>query len=226
MATAIVKYAGTKYAKSSVLKHFSSDDVYFEEVKYKSRFGKMKTKKIKKRLPPGLTPVEEELLKKVKKQAYRLDMALFNLGGVRFGWSSVVGIIPGVGDVVDLALAYMLYRTICEANIPQTKKTLMILNMGLDGVIGLAPVLGDFLDGVYKCNTRNAAIESDQDEYHYPTEPPPEYSETNPPPKPARPAEPVNTARPSRGWFGRNETSDVEAGNGQSMTEHHGELRG
>jgi Domain of unknown function (DUF4112) len=69
--------------------------LFFETIVTENRFGKTKSKKVKKPLPPGLTPQEEELLKKAKKRAWRLDMGLCNFLGIRFGWGSVVGIIPG-----------------------------------------------------------------------------------------------------------------------------------
>ena len=53
-----------------------------------------KKKQQKKGLPVGLSQNDAAILKKVRKRAYRLDMSLFNLFGIRFGWSSVVGIIP------------------------------------------------------------------------------------------------------------------------------------
>lgn len=53
------------------------------------------TKKQKKALHPGLNAEEVKLLTKVKRRAYRLDMALFNVPCIgRFGWSSVIGLIP------------------------------------------------------------------------------------------------------------------------------------
>jgi Domain of unknown function (DUF4112) len=53
------------------------------------------TKKQQKSFHPDLNAEEVELLTKVRRRAYRLDMALFNIPGIgRFGWSSVIGIIP------------------------------------------------------------------------------------------------------------------------------------
>jgi hypothetical protein len=53
-----------------------------------------KTKTRKRGYPTGLSPNDAKILKKVRKRAYRLDMSLFNCCGIRFGWSSVIGIIP------------------------------------------------------------------------------------------------------------------------------------
>jgi hypothetical protein len=68
-----------------------------------------------------------KVLTKVKRHAYWLDMGLFNCCGIRFGWSSVIGIIPGyvfeetintklnkllsIGDALDAFMAIMVFRT-------------------------------------------------------------------------------------------------------------------
>jgi len=71
-------------------------DPYFEYVPATRLGGMVKTKKRQKKAnPPGLTPEEQKILTKVKSRAYRLDLCLFNLCGFRFGWSSLIGFIPG-----------------------------------------------------------------------------------------------------------------------------------
>ena len=36
---------------------------------------------------------------KVNRGAYNLDMSLFSCGGIRFGWGSIIGIIPGYNQI-------------------------------------------------------------------------------------------------------------------------------
>jgi hypothetical protein len=50
-------------------------------------------KKILNTLPPGISDHDGKVLSKVKRRAYRLD-AGWSFLGIRFGWSSVIGIIP------------------------------------------------------------------------------------------------------------------------------------
>lgn len=68
----------------------------YEEVEV-VRKGKVKTewKKVgKKGIPPGVNPHDAEVLKQVRRRAHHLDMSLFNMCGIKFGWSSVIGLIP------------------------------------------------------------------------------------------------------------------------------------
>lgn len=67
-----------------------TSDPYFEYVPTKklstfSRNPKTKLKKRKKALPPGLSPEDEKVLVKVKRRAYRLDMALGTFLGIKLG---------------------------------------------------------------------------------------------------------------------------------------------
>jgi hypothetical protein len=69
-------------------------DLYFETVpatRLDSRPSK-KSKKKRKALLPGISEHDGKVLTKVKRRAYRLDMSLFNYCGIRFGYSSVIGI--------------------------------------------------------------------------------------------------------------------------------------
>lgn len=67
-------------------------DPYFAEVVDK----RGKKRKVKKQIPDFIPDHDAKVLAKVKKTAYRLDMSLFNFLGMRFGWSSVIGIIPAL----------------------------------------------------------------------------------------------------------------------------------
>ena len=73
-----------------------SQDPYFETVPATRLGGMYKTTKKRKRaLPLGLTPEEEKILTKAKRRAYRVDLCLGSFLGTKFGWGSVVGLIPG-----------------------------------------------------------------------------------------------------------------------------------
>ena len=85
-------------------------------------------------------------------------MSLFNCCGIRFGWSSVIGIIPAIGDVIDALMAVMVMRhaSKIDGGLPAALKSRMMLNIMLDFAVGLIPFLGDLADAVFRANTRNA----------------------------------------------------------------------
>ena len=210
--------------------------VYFDFVEQENRWGKKKIVKVKKPLPPGLTKEEEEILEKAKRRAYRLDMALFSILGRKFGWSAVIGVLPGGGDFADLFLSLALVMSMREAKIPLTKQGEMLAHILLCLGIGFVPILGDYVDGVYKPNTRNVAIlekvlrergeerlagrqgrnRTDDNQRRVRADiPPPEYSEDAPPPKPARRDQaiaPSSGSRGGAGWFGGREAHSTGPG--------------
>ncbi|RFU24831.1 hypothetical protein B7463_g11504, partial [Scytalidium lignicola] len=137
-------------------------DPYFETVPATRLNGKPsgKMKKRRKALPPGISEHDGKVLTKVKRRAYRLDMSLFNCCGIRFGWSSVIGIVPGFGDVLDAFMALMVLRTCekIEGGLPANVRMKMYINIIVDFGIGLVPFLGDIADALFRANTRNAVV--------------------------------------------------------------------
>ncbi|EGY15476.1 hypothetical protein VD0002_g5528 [Verticillium dahliae] len=162
MASFIVKFITKKILKERVQNNFGTEDPYFETVPATRLDGKP-TDKVKKRpkaLPPGVSKHDGKVLTKVKRRAWRLDMCLFSLCGVRFGWGSAIGLIPAIGDAIDALMALMVFRTCCkvEGGLPQGVKTKMIFNIIVDFALGLVPFVGDMFDAAFRCNTKNAVL--------------------------------------------------------------------
>ena len=145
-------------------------DPYFAYIE-NPRTGKMK--KVKKQVPDYIPEHDAIILAKVRKYAYRYDMALFSIAGVRFGWSSVVGLIPWAGDAADVAMALKVYRLCTKVNCKLDSKTKRKMQIWIlaDGLVGLVPVVGDFCDAALKCNTQNLRLlELRLDEMYMPDE--------------------------------------------------------
>lgn len=156
IAKALVKTTLSDVAK----KNINSEDPYHIEVDAVDRHGRPtgKTKRQKRPLPNGLSRKDQMILEKVRKRAYKLDMSLFNCCGIRFGWSSVVGLFPVIGDVMDMLMALSLVRKANQVDegLPNALRARMMLNIIIDFAVGLIPFIGDVADGFYKANTRNA----------------------------------------------------------------------
>jgi len=160
MSSAIFNMIAKKALKDVKDKNLNAKDPYFEEVTVYDNHGHPtgQKKKQKKGLPVGLSQNDGTVLKKVRRRAYRLDMSLFNCCGIRFGWSSVVGIIPVIGDFIDLFLAWNVVRTCAQIDggLPASLRSRMFFNILLDFGVGLVPFIGDLADAVFRANTRNA----------------------------------------------------------------------
>lgn len=148
--------------KEGTKNNFGMEDPYFESIPATRLDGKPngKMKKRRKALPLGISEHDGKVLTKVKRRAYRLDMGLFSCCGIKFGWGSIIGIIPGVGDVIDAFMAMMVLRTAqqVEGGLPTDVRAMMLMNIIVDFAIGLVPFLGDIADALFRANTRNAVI--------------------------------------------------------------------
>ncbi|KAI0703783.1 hypothetical protein BC835DRAFT_1317583 [Cytidiella melzeri] len=112
----------------------------------------------KRELPPGLSARDAKILKAVQRRAHYLDKG-FTICGMRFGWTFVIGIVPGVGDVADAALNYILVvRKARQAEIPDWLIRKMLTNNAVSALAGFIPILGDIILAAYKANSRNAAL--------------------------------------------------------------------
>ncbi|HEX5577408.1 MAG TPA: DUF4112 domain-containing protein, partial [Gemmatimonadaceae bacterium] len=77
---------------------------------------------------------------------------------IRFGLDSVIGLIPGVGDLTGAALSGYIVLTAARMGVPSAVLGRMLLNLGLDTLVGTVPLLGDLFDVGFRANTRNAAL--------------------------------------------------------------------
>jgi hypothetical protein len=91
--------------------------------------------------------------------SHLLDRA-FRVPGTnwRFGIDSIIGLVPGLGDVVgSLMGAYSLWIA-RQLGAPASVLGRMVMNLTLDGLIGLVPVAGDLFDFAFKAHSRNHAL--------------------------------------------------------------------
>ncbi|KAI0956302.1 hypothetical protein AcV7_006738 [Taiwanofungus camphoratus] len=136
------------------LHQYEPADPYYET--YTDKRGRQRRRK--RELPPGLSSHDAKILRSVKKRAHYLDKG-FNICGMRFGWTFVIGMVPGAGDIADATLNYVLVvRKAQQANIPPWLLRRMLANNAVSVVVGLVPLAGDIVLAVFKANSRNAAL--------------------------------------------------------------------
>jgi hypothetical protein len=109
-------------------------------------------------VPPGLSARDAKILKSIQRRAHYLDKG-FSICGMRFGWTFIIGIIPGAGDVADASLNYLLVvRKAQKADIPAWLVRRMLANNAASALMGLIPFAGDVALAAFKANSRNAAL--------------------------------------------------------------------
>ncbi len=78
--------------------------------------------------------------------------------GYRFGWDSILGLIPGVGDAASGLMSLYLIWEARRAGAGFGLVIRMIYNVLVDTILGAVPVLGDLFDFAFKSNLRNAEL--------------------------------------------------------------------
>ena len=74
----------------------------------------------------------------------------------RIGLDGIIGLIPGVGDILTMRCRYILLLASKEGVSATIMR--MLLNIGLDQLIGMFPLIGDIADFFWKANSKNVAL--------------------------------------------------------------------
>ncbi len=86
---------------------------------------------------------------------------LVRVPGTKFGvgLDAMLGfVLPGVGDAVTGAVALSLLVTAMRRGVPRIVVMRMFLNIAVDVVVGLVPIVGDAFDLVWRSNVRNLEL--------------------------------------------------------------------
>lgn len=96
----------------------------------------------------------------VQKLAWTLDSAFHVPGtdGRRVGVDGLIAVVPVVGDAVGVAMsiAVVLAGVAAGVSIPTVLR--MLLNVGVEALVGLIPFGGAVFDMVFKANIRNVVL--------------------------------------------------------------------
>src|SRR5688500_14326270 len=71
------------------------------------------------------------------------------------GLDAVIGLVPGVGDLVGSGLSAAIMYEAVRARVPVPVLARMAWNVLLDALLGLVPFAGDLVDVAHRANRRN-----------------------------------------------------------------------
>lgn len=95
---------------------------------------------------------------RLKRLAWLLDSAIPLPGGYRIGLDGLIGLVPGLGDVVAALLSSYIVVEAARLRVPASVLLRMGLNVALELIIGAVPVAGDLFDFAFKANERNVRL--------------------------------------------------------------------
>jgi hypothetical protein len=108
---------------------------------------------------PHAAPGDARALDGYRKLAYAFD-ELFRVPGTqfRFGLDSIIGLVPGLGDIAVSALGGYALLLAFKMRAPVTVLTRMLGNIAVDTLFGAVPLLGDLFDATWKANSKNRRV--------------------------------------------------------------------
>lgn len=83
-------------------------------------------------------------------EAFRLPGTRF-----RFGIDGLIGLVPGLGDVIAGMLSLVIPLAAWVRGVPYITILRMVTNLAIGVLVGAIPVLGDLFDVLWKSNRRN-----------------------------------------------------------------------
>jgi hypothetical protein len=96
---------------------------------------------------------------RVKQIARVMDFALCVPGTkIRFGADSIIGLVPGAGDLVTMGISLYVLAEAHRLGAPKSILVKMAGNTALDAGVGALPIVGDLFDMFFKSNSKNVKL--------------------------------------------------------------------
>lgn len=103
--------------------------------------------------------MHEQELMKLDQLADLMDNKLVIPGtNIRLGLDSIIGLIPGIGDTISLAVSGYIIHKARQTGVHPILLSRMTWNVFIDWLIGIVPFFGDIFDVGWKANRRNVDL--------------------------------------------------------------------
>lgn len=77
---------------------------------------------------------------------------------IHIGLDSLVGFLPIGGDILGVILASYIVIEAARLGVPKAILSRMVLNVIIDGLIGIVPIMGDLFDCAWTANEYNIKL--------------------------------------------------------------------
>ena len=105
-----------------------------------------------------LTTEDRRVRDQLRQLAHVLDTAVPLPGGYRIGADGLIGLIPGFGDLAGALISSYIVTQAHRLGAPPAVLVRMALNILLESVVGVIPIVGDLFDFAWKANRRNVEL--------------------------------------------------------------------
>jgi hypothetical protein len=77
---------------------------------------------------------------------------------IRMGLDGIIGLVPGIGDILGGLASSLIIVAAWFRGVPYIALMRMVVNVGIEVLIGTVPLLGDAFDIAWKANRKNYAL--------------------------------------------------------------------
>jgi hypothetical protein len=105
-----------------------------------------------------MSVIKNKKVDELKALSILLDSQFTGPFGIKFGLDGIIGLIPGIGDLITTAMSiYILFQAATLGCTPATL-TRMGLNIIIENIVDIIPIFGHFFDFFWKSNNKNIAL--------------------------------------------------------------------
>lgn len=106
-----------------------------------------------------MTDTRQDAIRRSQALAKFLDESIPIPGtGFKIGWDFIIGLIPGVGDLLASLLSTYIVAQALDQGVSKATVLRMVWNILVETVLGAVPFLGDLFDAAWKSNVKNARL--------------------------------------------------------------------
>src|SRR5436309_870896 len=102
-------------------------------------------------IPPGSKSKESHLDDASLETIARLLDDVFHIPGtnIRFGIDPLIGLIPGIGDLITSVASFLIIFAGWKRGLPRVTISRMVANVAIDTAVGSIPLVGDVFDAAW-----------------------------------------------------------------------------
>lgn len=93
----------------------------------------------------------------IEQLAWLMDGCL-RIGPWSIGLDGFLGLVPGLGDVAGGVVGAFIIARAMQNGVPRAAVLRMVVNVGIDSLVGSIPFAGDLFDFAFKANMKNVEI--------------------------------------------------------------------
>lgn len=102
--------------------------------------------------------MQNQKLKRLKILSSTLDSKFQGPFGLKFGLDPLIGLIPVVGDWITAGMSIFIISEAASMGVAPATLVRMGINIAIENVIDMIPVVGNLFDFYWKANDRNMKL--------------------------------------------------------------------